>query len=80
MKVTVCIGISPESEGEDISTDVLGLSQRSVGDHELGQQRQRIQHLAEETNAQLKRNVYMNYMQFIDTAKEISCKSCQSCY
>lgn len=57
-----------------MSTDVLGLSQSSVGDHELRQQRQRIQHLAEETNAQLKKNVYMNYMQFIDTAKEISCK------
>lgn len=51
---------------------VLGLSQSSVGDHELRQQRQRIHQLAEETNAQLKKNVYMNYMQFIDTAKEIS--------
>ncbi|KAG0727971.1 Exocyst complex component 8 [Chionoecetes opilio] len=61
-----------EGECGGASTDVLGLSQSSVGDHELRQQRQRIQHLAEDTNAQLKRNVYMNYMQFIDTAKEIS--------
>uniref|UniRef100_A0A0P4WL32 Exocyst component Exo84 C-terminal domain-containing protein n=1 Tax=Scylla olivacea TaxID=85551 RepID=A0A0P4WL32_SCYOL len=51
---------------------VLRLSQNSVGDHELQQQRKKIQQLAEKTNAQLKRNVYMNYMQFIDTAKEIS--------
>lgn len=50
------------------------LSQSSVGGLELQQQRQKIQHLAEDTNAQLKKNVYMNYMQFIDTAKEISCK------
>ncbi|KAK4306001.1 hypothetical protein Pmani_012100 [Petrolisthes manimaculis] len=51
---------------------VQGLSQSSVGDLELRQQRQRIHHLSDETNAQLKKNVYMNYMQFIDTAKEIS--------
>nr|XP_053651122.1 exocyst complex component 8-like [Cherax quadricarinatus] len=59
---------------EDFNAEryVQDLSHSSVGDLELRQQRQRIQHLAEETNAQLKKNVYMNYMQFIETAKEIS--------
>lgn len=59
---------------EDFNAEryVQDLSQSSVGGLELQQQRQRIHHLAEETNAQLKKNVYMNYMQFIDTAKEIS--------
>lgn len=56
------------------STDVLDLSQRSEGDHDLQTQRDKIQQLSEETNVQLKKNVYMNYMQFIDTAKEISCR------
>ncbi|XP_069975063.1 exocyst complex component 8 isoform X1 [Penaeus vannamei] len=59
---------------EDFNAEryVQDLSQSSVGGLELQQQRQKIQHLAEDTNAQLKKNVYMNYMQFIDTAKEIS--------
>ncbi|XP_023224533.1 exocyst complex component 8-like [Centruroides sculpturatus] len=34
--------------------------------------RQRIVNVAEETNGQLKKNVYKNYTQFIETAKEIS--------
>ncbi|KAF4533158.1 hypothetical protein B566_EDAN001700 [Ephemera danica] len=48
------------------------MSQRCVGGLELLQQRQKIQALSEETNSQLKKNVYQNYMQFIETAKEIS--------
>lgn len=52
--------------------DVKELSQRCVGGLELLQQRQKIQALSEETNSQLKKNVYQNYMQFIETAKEIS--------
>nr|CAD7398301.1 unnamed protein product [Timema cristinae] len=51
---------------------VKELSQRCVGGQELQQQRQKIQALADETNLSLKRNVYQNYMQFIETAKEIS--------
>jgi len=39
---------------------------------ELVSQRQKMQTLSEETNMQLKKNVYQNYMQFIETAKEIS--------
>lgn len=51
---------------------VRELSQRCVGGQELQQQYQKIQSLGEDTSAQLKRNVYQNYTQFIETAKEIS--------
>jgi len=51
---------------------VKELSQRCVGGMELVAQRQKMQALSEETNSQLKKNVYQNYMQFIETAKEIS--------
>ncbi|XP_068084288.1 exocyst complex component 8 [Anabrus simplex] len=47
------------------------LTKRCVGGQELQQQRQKIQNLADETNISLKKNVYQNYMQFIETAKEI---------
>ena len=56
------------------SSDVQSLNNSSVGGIELQQQRQRIQQLAKETNSLLKKNVYNNYMQFIETAKEISCE------
>lgn len=48
------------------------LSAQCVGADELRHQRAKIQELANNTSAQLKRNVYQNYMQFIETAKEIS--------
>ncbi|XP_069625550.1 exocyst complex component 8 [Ranitomeya imitator] len=48
------------------------LSQQSDGDRDLQEHRQRIQGLADETAQSLKRNVYQNYRQFIETAKEIS--------
>lgn len=48
------------------------LSAQCIGADELRQQRAKIQELANNTSAQLKRNVYQNYMQFIETAKEIS--------
>ncbi|XP_071874419.1 exocyst complex component Exo84 [Bombus fervidus] len=51
---------------------VKELSAQCVGADELRQQRAKIQDLANNTSAQLKRNVYQNYMQFIETAKEIS--------
>ncbi|KAF2358031.1 Exocyst component Exo84 C-terminal [Trinorchestia longiramus] len=60
------------AEDFDAEKYVQGLSSSSVGGLELQQQRQRIQQLAKETNALLKKNVYNNYMQFIETAKEIS--------
>ena len=58
-----------------LDVDVKELTQQCVGGHDLLQQRQKIQALSEETNQYLKKNVYQNYMQFIETAKEISCKS-----
>ena len=51
---------------------VKEIAQRCVGGHELHQQRVNIQTLSEDTNSQLKKNVYQNYGQFIETAKEIS--------
>lgn len=52
--------------------DVRELSQECVGGEELQQQRKVIQSLSESTNILLKKNVYKNYMQFIETAKEIT--------
>lgn len=43
-----------------------------MGGSELQNLRKKIQNLSEETSNNLKRNVYQNYVQFIDTAKEIS--------
>ena len=75
---------------------VREIARRSVGGHELLQQRNNIkvtvwhliltldifntaiynfffsQTLSESTHTQLKKNVYQNYRQFIDTAKEIA--------
>ncbi|XP_053314466.1 exocyst complex component 8 [Spea bombifrons] len=51
---------------------VKQLSQQSDGDRDLQEHRQRIQSLADETAQNLKRNVYQNYRQFIETAREIS--------
>merc|ERR1711892_415798 len=42
------------------------------GGEEILAQRKVIQNLSDDTNNQLKKNVYQNYSQFIETAKEIS--------
>ena len=42
------------------------------GGEEILAQRKMIQDLSDDTNTLLKQNVYKNYSQFIDTAKEIS--------
>lgn len=47
-------------------------SQHCIGGQELVLLRKKIHGRLEETNDNLKKNVYQNYMQFIDTAKEIS--------
>nr|CAG4640667.1 EOG090X021B [Eulimnadia texana] len=57
---------------EIANRNVKELTQQSVGGHDLLQQKQKIVALSEETNQHLKKNVYRNYMQFIETAKEIS--------
>lgn len=51
---------------------VKEIAQRCVGGHELHLQRNNIKTLSEDTHSQLKKNVYQNYNQFIETAKEIS--------
>ncbi|XP_060528320.1 exocyst complex component 8 [Cylas formicarius] len=51
---------------------VKELSHNYVGGLELKNLRKKIQSLSEETSGNLKRNVYHNYVQFIDAAKEIS--------
>ncbi|XP_034827869.1 exocyst complex component 8 [Maniola hyperantus] len=51
---------------------VKELAKSCVGGEELAQQKEKIQSLAEETASALKKNVYENYMQFIETATEIS--------
>ena len=53
--------------------DVKDLSSQCDTDAELQEHRKRIQLLSEETALSLKKNVYKNYMQFIETSKEISC-------
>ncbi|XP_042542231.1 exocyst complex component 8 [Dipodomys spectabilis] len=61
-----------ESGGFEARLYVKQLSQQSDGDRDLQEHRQRVQALAEETAQNLKRNVYQNYRQFIETAREIS--------
>lgn len=51
---------------------VKQLSQQSDGDRDLQEHRHKIQSLADETAQNLKKNVYKNYRQFIETAREIS--------
>lgn len=51
---------------------VKELTKSCVGGEELSQQKEKIQALSEETASALKKNVYENYMQFIETATEIS--------
>ncbi|XP_041971932.1 exocyst complex component 8 [Aricia agestis] len=51
---------------------VKELAKSCVGGEELQQQKEKISALAEETANALKKNVYENYMQFIETASEIS--------
>ena len=56
-----------------LRADVRDLSAQCDTDAELQDHRKRIQTLSEETAVSLKKNVYKNYMQFIETSKEISC-------
>ncbi|XP_053301114.1 exocyst complex component 8 [Pleuronectes platessa] len=61
-----------ESPNFEPQNYVKHLSQQSDGDRDLQEHRQKIQNLADETAQNLKKNVYKNYRQFIETAKEIS--------
>lgn len=51
---------------------VRDISQNYVGGSELKSIKKKIQSLSEDTNNHLKKNVYQNYVQFIEAAKEIS--------
>ncbi|KAJ6634747.1 Exocyst complex component 8 [Pseudolycoriella hygida] len=51
---------------------VKDLVQECVGGSELQQRKLKIQNFSDQTSTQLKKHVYANYMQFIETAKEIS--------
>ncbi|XP_062502954.1 exocyst complex component 8-like isoform X2 [Corticium candelabrum] len=59
---------------EDFDADEFAteLASRSDSDIQLQKQRRAIQMLSEDTAQSLKRNVYKNYAQFIETSKEIS--------
>lgn len=52
--------------------DVKEAVQECVGGAELHKRKQQIQVFSDQTSSQLKKHVYANYMQFIETAKEIS--------
>lgn len=51
---------------------VKGLAQECVGGAELQNRKPKIQAYSDQTSSTLKKHVYANYMQFIETAKEIS--------
>lgn len=55
-------------------TVVKELAQDCVGGAELQNCRATVQALVDEVSSSLKKHVYQNYMQFIDTSKEISSK------
>ncbi|EEC06818.1 hypothetical protein IscW_ISCW017660 [Ixodes scapularis] len=67
------VGDKFTSPGFSPSNYVKDLVQNSVRIDAILSERQQIANLADETNNLLKKNVYKNYMQFIETAKEISC-------
>lgn len=52
--------------------DVKDISQVCIGGLELQKHKAAVTALSEQTNLALKKNVYKNYMQFIETAREIS--------
>lgn len=56
--------------------DVKEIVQECVGGSELQQKKAVIQIYSDQTAASLKKHVYKNYMEFIDSAKEISRMYC----
>jgi len=53
---------------------VAKLAAECIGGTELLAQKAKIQSLSDETHIALKKNVFQHYEQFIETAKDISCK------
>uniref|UniRef100_A0A131YRP1 Exocyst complex component 8 n=1 Tax=Rhipicephalus appendiculatus TaxID=34631 RepID=A0A131YRP1_RHIAP len=68
----VAVGDKFTSPGFSPTNYVKNLVESSVRIDAILNERQQIANLADETNNLLKKNVYKNYMQFIETAKEIS--------
>ncbi|XP_064461321.1 exocyst complex component 8-like [Ornithodoros turicata] len=66
------VGDKFTSPGFSPTKYVQDLVQNSRNIDSVLEEKQRITNLADETNNLLKKNVYKNYMQFIETAKEIS--------
>ncbi|XP_077510843.1 exocyst complex component Exo84 [Amblyomma americanum] len=66
------VGDKFTSPGFSPTNYVKNLVENSVRIDAILNERQQIANLADETNNLLKKNVYKNYMQFIETAKEIS--------
>lgn len=65
----------PSHHNKILSTppaDVKNLVQECVGGAELLQRKSKIQTLSDQTSSTLKKHVYENYKQFIDTSHEIS--------
>lgn len=60
-----------------VIADVKELVNECVGGSELQQRKAKIQSFSDQTSSKLKKHVYDNYMQFIETAKEISRKAIQ---
>lgn len=55
-------------------SDVKKLVKESVGSSELQQRKLKIQAYSDQTSSALKKHVYANYKQFIETASEIKRK------
>lgn len=54
--------------------DVNEVGSQCVGGVELVSHKAKLQTLSDETHFALKKNVFQHYEQFIETAKDISCK------
>jgi len=57
-----------------LCVDVQEVGSKCVGGAELAVHKGKLQSLSDETHGVLKKNVFQHYEQFIETAKDISCK------
>lgn len=70
--VSIMMCLSNKNELWFIYLDVKEMVQECVGGAALQQCKLKIQSYGDQTSSTLKKHVYANYMQFIETAKEIS--------
>ncbi|XP_078486547.1 exocyst complex component 8-like isoform X1 [Ciona intestinalis] len=71
-KMSTSLAKSLSQRNFDADKFAKSISAQSDGDKDLQENRQRVHALGEDTAQILKKQVYHNYQQFIDTAKEIS--------